>query len=80
LAEYLVDDLQLAVFRTPLNLPRVEISQFWHERVHADRGHRWFRAVIYELFGASPGDGSIRAEKSDRLVHGRSTRPGGIFS
>jgi DNA-binding transcriptional LysR family regulator len=53
LAEYLVDDLQLAVFRTPLNLPRVEISQFWHERVHADRGHRWFRAAIYELFGAS---------------------------
>jgi DNA-binding transcriptional LysR family regulator len=52
-AEYLVDDLQLAVFRTPLNLPRVEISQFWHERVHADRGHRWFRAAIYELLGGS---------------------------
>lgn len=53
LAEYLVDDLQLAIFPTPLTLPRIEISQFWHERVHADRGHRWLRAAIHQLFGVS---------------------------
>ena len=53
LANYLNDDLALAVFRTPLNLPRIEISQLWRERVHEDRGHRWFRAAIYELFGGS---------------------------
>jgi DNA-binding transcriptional LysR family regulator len=53
LAHYLIDDLALAAFRTPLNLPRIEICQFWHERVHEDQGHRWFRAAIYELFAAS---------------------------
>jgi DNA-binding transcriptional LysR family regulator len=60
LAEYVADDLALAVFRTPLNLPRIEISQFWHERVHEDRGHRWFRAAIYELFGASRAGDAAR--------------------
>jgi DNA-binding transcriptional LysR family regulator len=53
LAEFLADELGLAIFRTPLNLPRIEIGQFWHERVHQDRGHRWFRALIYDLFGAA---------------------------
>jgi len=53
LADYLVGDLGLVAFRTPIDLPRLEISQLWHERVHQDRGHRWFRAAIYELFGAS---------------------------
>jgi DNA-binding transcriptional LysR family regulator len=59
LAEYLADDLRLAVFPTPLNLPLIEIGQFWHERVTRDAGHRWFRARLRELFGqrraARPG-------------------------
>ena len=53
LADYLMEDLGLVAFRAPIDLPRLDISQFWHERVHHDRGHRWFRAAIYELFGAS---------------------------
>ncbi|TWT05942.1 LysR family transcriptional regulator [Reyranella sp. CPCC 100927] len=53
LADYLMKDLDLAVFRTPIDLPRLDISQFWHERFHHDRGHRWFRAAIHDLFGAS---------------------------
>jgi DNA-binding transcriptional LysR family regulator len=53
LAEGLAERLGLAVFPTPLPLPRIEIGQFWHERVHHDQGHRWFRAAIYTLFGAS---------------------------
>lgn len=50
LAEFLADDLKLAIFPTPLPLPRIEISQFWHERVHRDEGHRWFRSAVYSLF------------------------------
>ena len=53
LAEGLAARLGLEVFPTPLSLPRIEISQFWHERVHHDQGHRWFRAAIQTLFGAS---------------------------
>jgi DNA-binding transcriptional LysR family regulator len=54
LAKYVAADLKLAVFPTPLALPRIEINQFWHERVHRDAGHRWFRAAIRALFETSP--------------------------
>jgi DNA-binding transcriptional LysR family regulator len=60
LAQYLAKDLGLAVFRTPLNLPRIEIGQFWHERVHQDRGHRWLRTVICDLFGTARAAGGAR--------------------
>jgi DNA-binding transcriptional LysR family regulator len=50
LAHYVAADLKLAIFATPLALPRIEINQFWHERVHRDAGHRWFRAAIKSLF------------------------------
>jgi hypothetical protein len=33
-------------------LPRIEICQFWHERMHQDAGHRWFRSTIHSLFAA----------------------------
>ncbi|HVG51912.1 MAG TPA: LysR family transcriptional regulator [Xanthobacteraceae bacterium] len=53
LAEYIAGDLDLATFPTPLPLPRIEIAQFWHERVDRDQGHRWFRAALNGLFGSS---------------------------
>ncbi|MDH7795820.1 MULTISPECIES: LysR family transcriptional regulator [unclassified Beijerinckia] len=55
LAMYLADDLKLMPFATPLPLPRIEISQFWHERVQQDAGHRWFRSTLRTLFGTSDG-------------------------
>jgi DNA-binding transcriptional LysR family regulator len=68
LAEYLAEDCHLAIFPPPLALPRIEISQFWYERVHNDQGHRWFRQAIYTLFGATnpkvyqrPGKDGARA-------------------
>lgn len=51
LAETLAVGLGLVLFPTPLPLPRIEIGQFWHERVHHDQGHGWFRAAIHGLFG-----------------------------
>jgi DNA-binding transcriptional LysR family regulator len=50
LADHLARDLKLEIFRTPLPLPRIEIAQFWHERVHQDAGHRWFRSRIAALY------------------------------
>jgi DNA-binding transcriptional LysR family regulator len=64
LAEYLAKDLRLVMFATPLVLPRIEISQFWHERVHSDQGHRWFRAVIHTLF-AAPKMANQRSRQSN---------------
>lgn len=50
LASVLVQNLPIALFTPPMNLPRIEISQLWHERVDRDNGHRWLRTRIFELF------------------------------
>lgn len=43
---------RLRVLAPPLALPRFEVRQYWHERQHADAAHRWFRALVAELFAA----------------------------
>jgi DNA-binding transcriptional LysR family regulator len=54
LATYLVRELPLAMFKTPVQLPRIEIAQVWHERVNHDAGHRWLRERIFRIFRHSP--------------------------
>jgi DNA-binding transcriptional LysR family regulator len=63
LAKRLAEPLGLAVLETPIVLPRIEITQYWHERYHRDAAHRWFRSVTFELFGPAasarkPGEAS----------------------
>ncbi|HMI17331.1 MAG TPA: hypothetical protein VK526_13395, partial [Bradyrhizobium sp.] len=53
LAKRLAGPLGLAVLETPIALPRIEITQYWHERYHRDAAHRWFRSVTFELFGSA---------------------------
>ncbi len=53
LAKRLAEPLGLVAFETPVALPRIEITQYWHERYHRDAAHRWFRSVTSELFGAT---------------------------
>ncbi|OJY08639.1 MAG: hypothetical protein BGP05_07330 [Rhizobiales bacterium 62-47] len=50
LAHNIAGSLDLAVFKTPVALPKIEIAQFWHERFHRDPAHRWIRALTFELF------------------------------
>lgn len=52
LAEFLAADLGLQLFEPPLVLEPIAIDQFWHERMHQDQGHRWFRAEVFDLFGS----------------------------
>ena len=52
LAEFLAEDLGLELFEPPLELEPIGIDQFWHERMQQDRGHRWFRAEVFDLFAA----------------------------
>jgi DNA-binding transcriptional LysR family regulator len=53
LAKRLAGPLGLTAFDTPIALPRIEITQYWHERYHRDAAHRWFRSVTFDLFGAT---------------------------
>ena len=53
LAKRLAGPLGLTAFETPVSLPRIEITQYWHERYHRDAAHRWFRSATSDLFGAN---------------------------
>jgi len=54
LAETLAEDLGLCTFSPPVSAQPILIEQFWHERVHQDEAHRWFRGLIFQL-GARSG-------------------------
>ncbi|GGX02001.1 LysR family transcriptional regulator [Pigmentiphaga litoralis] len=34
----------------PIDVPRFEVKQFWHERSHHDPANQWLRKVVAELF------------------------------
>jgi len=53
LADIIAAPLGLVAVRTPLQLPRIDIAQYWHERYHRDGAHQWIRSVIFETFGAN---------------------------
>jgi DNA-binding transcriptional LysR family regulator len=53
LAEVIAGPLGLATFKPFVPLPSIEIAQYWHERFHRDPGHRWLRALCFDLFGRS---------------------------
>jgi DNA-binding transcriptional LysR family regulator len=52
IAAELSDALQLREFATPIRLPRIDVSQHWHERFHREPGNQWIRGVFAELFAA----------------------------
>ncbi len=49
----LAPKLGLRTFKTPIELPKIQISQYWHERFHRDPANRWIREVFAELFKTS---------------------------
>ena len=53
LAEFLAEDLELAMFDPPLTLEPIAIDQLWHERMHQDQGHRWFRSEVFHLLSGA---------------------------
>lgn len=48
---------RLRVLAPPLALPRFEVRQYWHERLHHDAAHRWFRALVADLFAGPSAAG-----------------------
>ncbi|MDB5872854.1 MAG: LysR family transcriptional regulator [Ramlibacter sp.] len=45
--------LGLRTYAPPFALPTLNIKMFWHERLHRDSAHRWFRALMTRLFHAA---------------------------
>jgi DNA-binding transcriptional LysR family regulator len=50
LAKRIAAPLGLMSFAPPVALPRIEITQYWHERYHRDAAHRWIRSLSFDLF------------------------------
>ena len=50
LARILAEQLGLVAFKPPVTFPSIEIAQYWHERFHRDAGHKWLRAISFDLF------------------------------
>ncbi len=44
-------DPELVIHPLPIELPRVELMQIWHERTDADRLRRWLRQQIQQVAG-----------------------------
>ena len=50
LVTHLASRLDLVAFQPPIDLPRIEIAQYWHERFHRDAANRWFRGIVADTF------------------------------
>src|SRR5688572_11577416 len=53
IAAELGDAFNLRAFASPMRLPRIDVSQHWHERFHREPGSQWIRDVFAELFSAA---------------------------
>ncbi len=49
-ARIMAGQLGLATFKPPVTFPPLEIAQYWHERFQRDAGHKWLRAISFDLF------------------------------
>lgn len=50
MAAALAAPLKLRLFVPPMKMPRIEVSQYWHERFHREPGNQWIREVFASLF------------------------------
>jgi DNA-binding transcriptional LysR family regulator len=46
LAVPLAKQLRAKVYELPFPAPEFSVHAYWHERMHADAGHRWLRALL----------------------------------
>lgn len=50
IATVLAADLDLEIVTPPVKLPRIEICQYWHERLHREPGTKWIRTMFGKMF------------------------------
>ena len=50
MARALAAALNLSLFPPPMKMPKIDVSQYWHERFHREPGSQWIREVFSSLF------------------------------
>jgi DNA-binding transcriptional LysR family regulator len=61
IAAELAGPLGLSVLSTPVRMPRIDVSQYWHERFHREPGNQWIRGVFVRLFSSPPREAVHRS-------------------
>ena len=49
LAKAAVEHLPLRMLKPPIDLPSTMLFLYWHERMHHDPGHTWFREQLFQM-------------------------------
>jgi DNA-binding transcriptional LysR family regulator len=52
LAQACANLVDVSVLDLPIEIPRFQIAQYWHDRFHTDPGSRWLRSVFARLYGS----------------------------
>jgi DNA-binding transcriptional LysR family regulator len=55
----------------PLEVPRVDVKQYWHTRFHSDPRHQWLRSMVFQVFreeDVAPHK-AVRPTQQQRMVH-----------
>lgn len=60
-AEALLPSEPVKMLALPVELPRYQVKQHWHERYHADVSNRWLRQVLADLFSGAHRTSRFRA-------------------
>src|SRR5205085_10014189 len=55
IATELARDLDLQLVTPPIQMPEIDIFQYWHERFHRDPGNQWVRSLFLSLFSENGG-------------------------
>jgi DNA-binding transcriptional LysR family regulator len=64
LARGFTEDPGLQLLQLPFNQPRLHVTQQWHERIHKDPAHIWFREIIARHHGASRAPSLFAVDQS----------------
>lgn len=51
LAQATANLVDVTILDLPIEIPQIQIAQYWHDRFHTDPGCRWLRSVFARLFG-----------------------------
>ena len=52
LAQACANLVDISILDLPIEIPRFQIAQYWHDRFHTDPGSRWLRSVFARLYGS----------------------------
>jgi DNA-binding transcriptional LysR family regulator len=58
--------VSVRILELPIEVPRFKVTQYWHDRFHADPGNQWLRSIFRRLYGSreAPADDSLLASEA----------------